>query len=44
MYQTNLSFVTAGEAASLPLKMVLPLIREQGQWHIRQGFASQIVQ
>ncbi len=42
MYETVLSFSADGQPGSLPLRMVLTLVPEQGGWKIRQGLASQI--
>jgi hypothetical protein len=44
MYQSTLSFVAGGQRGSLPLRLALTLVREGGQWRIRQGLASQIAE
>jgi uncharacterized protein (TIGR02246 family) len=42
MYRTTLRFTAGGEEGSLPLRLVLTLVPEEGRWRIRQGLASEI--
>jgi len=44
IYQTSLNFKIDGEQTSLPVRLVLTLVNENGIWRIRQGLASQIAQ